>query len=226
MVKISRERKTVHNVRGGHCLPKRDGFFAYPSPIEKLGATGGTLGLRRKGCQGPLPVIEGNSRKLPLVSKRGKGMSQRSRLKITVMRKMDAREVFGNQLSEIVNEGHHTCRRTMVGQEFIVQEDGLIPPGFCSYAWHDISPQVAALQFGAHYPSMKRTGEYYCTCHDGVHPVFYKLEVLPKSHRSVMNGSPLNKGRMNGRSTVCIGGPDCRSRESKRKKSIKRRTQR
>jgi uncharacterized repeat protein (TIGR04076 family) len=104
-------------------------------------------------------------------------MDKRMPLKITVIRKMNAREVFGEKLSEIVNEGHHTCRRTKVEQEFIVQEDGLMPSGFCSYAWHDIYAQVATLQFGAHYPSMKRKGEFFCTCHDGVHPVFYKLEI-------------------------------------------------
>jgi uncharacterized repeat protein (TIGR04076 family) len=104
-------------------------------------------------------------------------MNKRMPLKITVMRKMNAQEVFGEKLSEIVNEGHHACRRTKVGQEFIVREDGLMPSGFCSYAWHDIYAQVGALQFGAHYPSMKRKGEFFCTCHDGVHPVFYKLEL-------------------------------------------------
>jgi uncharacterized repeat protein (TIGR04076 family) len=105
-------------------------------------------------------------------------MKQRSQLKISVMRKMHAREVFGEKFAEIVNKGHCACARTKVGQEFIVQEDGLMPQGFCSYAWHDIFPQVTALQFNAHYPSMKKSRIYYCTCHDGVHPVFYKLEVL------------------------------------------------
>jgi uncharacterized repeat protein (TIGR04076 family) len=105
-------------------------------------------------------------------------MNKRSPLKITVMRQMNAGEIFGEKLPEIVAEGHHSCRRTKVGMEFIVKEDGLMPQGFCSYAWHHISPQVGALQFGAQYPSMKRKGEFYCTCHDGVHPVFYKLEVL------------------------------------------------
>ncbi len=105
-------------------------------------------------------------------------MNKRNPLKITVIRKMDAKEIFGETLREIVNEGNDVCRRTKVGQEFIVREDGLMPSGFCSYAWHDIYAQVGALQFGAHYPSMRRKGEFYCTCHDGVHPVFYKLEVL------------------------------------------------
>ena len=105
-------------------------------------------------------------------------MNKRMPLKITIMRKMDAREIFGDKISEIVNDGQHTCRRTKAGQEFIVKDDGQMPPGFCSSAWHDICGAVNALQFGAHYPSMKRKGEYYCTCHDGVHPVFYRLEVL------------------------------------------------
>lgn len=107
-------------------------------------------------------------------------LNKRNPLKITVIRKMDAKEIFGETLRQIVNEGNDVCRRTKVGQEFIVQEDGLMPSGFCSYAWHDIYAQVGALQFGAHYPSMRRKGEFYCTCHDGVHPVFYKLEVLEK----------------------------------------------
>ena len=105
-------------------------------------------------------------------------MNKRLPLKITVMRKMDAQEVFGEKLPDIVADGHHSCRRTKVGMEFIVKEDGLMPQGFRSFAWHDICPQVGALQFGAQYPSMNRKGEFYCTCHDGAHPVFYKLEVL------------------------------------------------
>jgi uncharacterized repeat protein (TIGR04076 family) len=105
-------------------------------------------------------------------------MNKRWSVKSTVMKKMTAQEIFGEKVPEIVEEGHHICRRTKVGMEFIVKEEGLMPQGFCSYAWHDISPQVWALQFGAQYPSMKRKGEFYCTCHDGVHPVFYKLEIL------------------------------------------------
>jgi uncharacterized repeat protein (TIGR04076 family) len=105
-------------------------------------------------------------------------MDKQAPVKITVMRTMDAQEVFGEKASEIVEEGHHRCRRMKVGLEFIVKEDGLIPPGLCSHAWHDIYPQVRALQFDAKIASMKKRGEYYCTCHDGAHPVFFKLEKL------------------------------------------------
>jgi uncharacterized repeat protein (TIGR04076 family) len=80
-------------------------------------------------------------------------MSQRKPVKITVMRKMNAKEVFGERVSEIVSKGHHACRRTRVGQEFIVREDGLMPAGFCSYAWHDICGQVGALQWGPIIPA-------------------------------------------------------------------------
>jgi len=76
-------------------------------------------------------------------------MNNRSSVKITVMKKMTAQEIFGEKVPEIVEEGHHICRRTKVGMEFIVKEEGFMPPGFCSHAWHDISPQVWALQFGA-----------------------------------------------------------------------------
>jgi uncharacterized repeat protein (TIGR04076 family) len=105
-------------------------------------------------------------------------MDKRSQVKITVMKKMRAQEVFGDKLSEIVDDRHHVCIRTKEGQEFIVEEEGVMPEGFCSFAWHDIFPQVVALQCGASNASMKKKGETYCTCHDGVHPVFYKLEVL------------------------------------------------
>jgi uncharacterized repeat protein (TIGR04076 family) len=30
------------------------------------------------------------------------------------------------------------CDLVEVGQEFIVEESGAIPSGFCTWAWHDI----------------------------------------------------------------------------------------
>ena len=105
-------------------------------------------------------------------------MNHLAQVKITVLRKISAQDIFGDQVTEIVEDGYHNCRRTRVGMEFIVKEDGIMPQGFCSHAWHDISPQVWTLQCGTEHPSMKNKGEYYCTCHDGVHPVLYKLERL------------------------------------------------
>ena len=53
-------------------------------------------------------------------------MNKRSLVKITVMKKMTAQEIFGEKVPEIVEEGHHICRRSKVGMEFIVKEEGLI----------------------------------------------------------------------------------------------------
>ena len=67
-------------------------------------------------------------------------MAQKHRIKITVIKKLSSKEVYGQSLPELVNDFPPYCDRLDVGKEFIVDESGAMPAGFCTWAWHDNIP--------------------------------------------------------------------------------------
>jgi uncharacterized repeat protein (TIGR04076 family) len=103
-------------------------------------------------------------------------MATRARLKITVLRKMNAQEVYGKPLPEVTDSFPAYCNRLEVGQEFIADESGEMPAGFCHWAWHDIYPVIMHLQFGGDFWWITKPGLLYACCTDGVRPVFFKIE--------------------------------------------------
>jgi len=103
-------------------------------------------------------------------------MAKRHPLKITVLKKLSAKEVYGKPLPEVAEDMSAYCDRLEVGQEFIVEESGAMPAGFCTWAWHDIFPAVTGLRFGGNYSWMKKEGMTYACCSDGARPVFFKIE--------------------------------------------------
>jgi uncharacterized repeat protein (TIGR04076 family) len=111
-------------------------------------------------------------------TKEEKEMPKRHPLKITVLQKLSAKEVYGKPLPEVAEDVTPYCDRLEVGQEFRVDESGAMPAGFCTWAWHDIYPAVTGLRFGGNYPWIKREGLIYSCCSDGARPVFFKIERL------------------------------------------------
>jgi len=105
-------------------------------------------------------------------------MAKRHPLKITVIKKLSAKEVYGHALLEVTDDFPAYCDRLDVGKEFTVEESGAMPLGFCTWAWHDIYPAVMGLRFGGNYPWMKKDGMIYACCSDGARPVFFKIERL------------------------------------------------
>ncbi len=103
-------------------------------------------------------------------------MAKRHALKITVMKKLSAKDVFGAPLPDMSDTFVPYCERLKEGQEFNVDEGGQMPSGFCTWAWHDIYPVVSALRFGGNFPWMKKEGVTYSCCSDGARPVFFKIE--------------------------------------------------
>ena len=104
-------------------------------------------------------------------------MAQRSKVKITVIKKLGRKDVFGDQLPTEVAEGvEEVCNVIKEGQEFVVQEDGKMPEGFCTWAWHDIYPEIMTLRFGGNFPWITKEGMIYSSCTDGLRPVIFKLE--------------------------------------------------
>lgn len=68
-----------------------------------------------------------------------------------------------------------------------------MPAGFCDVAWRSIYPNVFALCHGekgsrVQYTDwVNREGLAICCCHDGLRPVFFKIEVtdIPSDYVSI-----------------------------------------
>ena len=105
-------------------------------------------------------------------------MANRHRVRITVLKKLSSMEVYGGSLPEVGEDMAPYCDRLQISQEFIVDESGAMPPGFCTWAWHDIYPAVTGLRFGGNFPWMKKEGMIYSCCSDGARPVFFRIERL------------------------------------------------
>lgn len=103
-------------------------------------------------------------------------MAKRNPLKITVLKKLSSKEIYGGPLPDVAETVTAYCDKLQVGQEFFVDESGAMPAGFCTWAWHDIYPAVTGLRFGGNFPWMKGEGAAYSCCSDGVRPVFFKIE--------------------------------------------------
>ena len=107
-----------------------------------------------------------------------KSWYERRKLRITVLKKLSSEEIYGRTLPEVSEDLTPYCNQLEVGQEFIVDETGRMPSGFCAWAWHDIYPTVTAFQFGGNFYWMKKEGINYACCSDGTRPVFFKIERL------------------------------------------------
>jgi len=103
-------------------------------------------------------------------------MADISKVKITVLKKMDSKDVLGELMPGTSGDFNSKCILWDEGREFIVQEDGKMPDGFCSWAWHDIHRDLTVLQFGGNFPWLKESGKGYTCCTDGLRPVIFKLE--------------------------------------------------
>jgi len=102
-------------------------------------------------------------------------MAKRSKVKITVVKKLNNKEIFGDNPPAGFNIPPE-CDRFEVGQEFIIDESGSCPPGFCGWAFADIQRDITHLRLGGDFPWMEERGTILSCCTDGVRPVIFKLE--------------------------------------------------
>ena len=101
-------------------------------------------------------------------------MAKRYRVRITVLKRSRPEEVFRE--SPIKGGPTRACEVFEDGQEFIVDESGRMPEGFCSWAWDDISKVVNVLRFGGNFPWFEEEGISINCCTDGLRPVIFKIE--------------------------------------------------
>jgi len=102
------------------------------------------------------------------------GMVKSYKVKITVLKRFSPSEVFEKSPVTPV-EPLEACKLFRDGQEFII-EDGRMPEGFCSGAWHTMYSDVGILAFGGDLPWYKEKGVAINCCTDGLRPVIFKLE--------------------------------------------------
>ena len=103
-----------------------------------------------------------------------------ARVKITVLKTLDPKIIFGENVPLYPKTGrpYQVCSRFKEGQEFVVEEGGEMPAGFCTWAWNDLFRDVTVLRFGGNFPWMAEEGKAITCCTDGVRPVSFRLERL------------------------------------------------
>jgi uncharacterized repeat protein (TIGR04076 family) len=99
-----------------------------------------------------------------------------TQVKITVLQIQDPKELWGDKPPVSVSDSFGSCERHYEGQEFIVEEDFMMPEGFCHWSWNGIQNAVRMLLFGGDYPWSIDKGSAVVCCNDGLRPVIYKLE--------------------------------------------------
>jgi len=109
-------------------------------------------------------------------SKDGDIMVETSKVKITVLKKTDSKQIFGD--NPPMGQAIEACSRFKEGQEFIVGDErgqGGMPEGFCHWAWNDLYKVVTTLRHGGDFPWMKEEGTSVSCCTDGLRPVIFEL---------------------------------------------------
>ena len=104
-------------------------------------------------------------------------LAWRKKLKITVFKKLDGEEIYGKKLP-VTPKYPLLCDLFEEGKEFIVEDTGKMPEGFCPWAWNDMARIVYHLQFEGNYAFYEEKGVALICCTDAVRPVIFKLERL------------------------------------------------
>ncbi len=99
----------------------------------------------------------------------------RSKLKITVLKRQDPKEIF-DEYPVAERDWFVPCDLYQDGQEFIIEEDLAMPEKFCGSAWQTIYPNVRLLGFGGNLPYFEEKGIAISCCADGMRPVIFKIE--------------------------------------------------
>jgi uncharacterized repeat protein (TIGR04076 family) len=102
---------------------------------------------------------------------------EKNRVKITVLRCFDMKEVFETPPVKATYSG--PCPVFKEGQMFYVDDSCNKPSGFdCAVAWYTVSPGVISLGWGGanYFIWYEEPGVSVTCCPDGLRPVVFKLE--------------------------------------------------
>jgi len=98
-----------------------------------------------------------------------------SKIKITVVKTFSPTDVLGHEF--IREDGSPITKCGMEeGDEFIVNENGNMPEGFCHHAWYGLYKNVSILRCGGNFKGWTGENMIYTACPDGIRPVCFKVE--------------------------------------------------
>jgi len=103
-------------------------------------------------------------------------MKLRPKIKITVIKKFNSKDVLGHYFKFPGGKEMRDCSLVEERQEFIVEDELAMPEGFCRWAWVDIYRDVAILTMGGNFAGGELAGFKYSSCSDGLKPVVCRLE--------------------------------------------------
>jgi len=108
-------------------------------------------------------------------------LKDKYKIKITVLKVFHPSEVFENPPVKHVSPWG-PCTVVNEGQEFIVNESGIMPEGFCPSAFQTLWDPIRTLQFGGKTIYYEDTEDaWIACCSDGLRPVVFKLERIQKN---------------------------------------------
>ena len=103
----------------------------------------------------------------------------RSRVKITVLKRVDPSVIFDGNVPDRPDGKKYTiCTAFEDGQEFIVEKNLRMPEGFCGWAWRDIYKDLSVLAMGGDFDPWVEKGKMITCCTDGIRPVSFTMERL------------------------------------------------
>lgn len=99
-------------------------------------------------------------------------------VKITVVKRLTTKDVFGSSAPLVSAETGPICPRFKEGDAFVceVATRNACPKGFCGAAFGDMQRDIFHIRFGGSYPWMQEEGVAYSSCTDGLRPVIFRLE--------------------------------------------------
>jgi len=98
-----------------------------------------------------------------------------SKVKITVVKAFEPKDVIGKDFIRLDGKPISKCS-LKEGQEYLVNDDGEMPNGFCHHAWFGIYKNVNILRYGGRVPNWTGEDTIYSACPDGIRPVCFKVE--------------------------------------------------
>jgi uncharacterized repeat protein (TIGR04076 family) len=100
--------------------------------------------------------------------------------KITVLKRMTNQDLVEAYMGEEYKQRNIVpCPHFEDGQEFIAENPGTPPEGFCNSAWMNIHKDLLAMMSGGDFtPWVNQAGTAIACCTDGFRPVVFKIERL------------------------------------------------
>jgi uncharacterized repeat protein (TIGR04076 family) len=98
--------------------------------------------------------------------------------KITVLKRIACQDIADEYMGQDYKEmDMMPCPYLKEGQEFISDNWGKPPEGFCGWAWADIHKYIIQIMSGGNFNTyVEKKGVAIACCTDGFRPVVFKIE--------------------------------------------------